>query len=109
MRMAWVDLSLMVYLVAGGAPSVLAADDSPSVGAWASYESSMRPILAARCFGCHAGRSPKAGLDLSRIAGDERVTGAFRLWEKVSRRVAAGEMPPDGEEPLTDLQRRTMV
>jgi hypothetical protein len=104
MRDRTIPLGFLVLLVTSGAPSAFAADALPSTGANTTFCSSVRPILAARCFPCHAGKTPKAGPDLSRFAGDEdEVTGAFRLWEKVIRKVDAGEMPPDGEEPMTDL------
>src|SRR5262249_46742182 len=35
--------------------------------------------------------------------------GAFRLWEKVVRKVEAGEMPPEDARPLSDLQRQTLL
>jgi hypothetical protein len=71
----------------------------------------VRQVLASRCFGCHAGKDGEAGLDLSRLVGEDgqAVLGAFRLWEKIVHRVAAGEMPPEGARPLSDDQRHTLT
>jgi hypothetical protein len=94
-----------------GAPFASRAGDAPAAAPDDPFVSVVRPILAARCFGCHAGRTPEAGLDLSRFAGKDRdeILGAFRLWEKVVRKVEAGEMPPEEAKPLTDGQRRALA
>jgi hypothetical protein len=102
---------VMVFLAAiplsGGAARALAADDSRAPDD--AFGTTVRPILAARCFGCHGGKTPEAGLDLSQNTTRDEVLGAFRLWEKVVQKVAAGEMPPEDARPLSDLQRQTLL
>jgi hypothetical protein len=94
-------LGVLACLAAGVAPVAPAAGDAADD----PFASTVRPILAARCFGCHAGKASEAGLDLARFAGKEEMLGAFRTWEKVIVKVGAGEMPPEDAKPLTDAQR----
>jgi hypothetical protein len=99
----------LAFLAGTGAPSTCAADDAASTAADVSFVSSVRPILEARCFRCHAGKAPKAELDLARFAGGDEVTSAFRLWDMVIRKVETGEMPPEGAKPMTDRDRRKLA
>jgi hypothetical protein len=88
--------------LASGTPRASSAEDD-------AFRSRVRPVLAARCFGCHSGKSPEAGLDLARIGTADEALGAFRLWEKVTLRIEAGEMPPEDAKPLSEDQRRTLI
>ncbi|HEY2154372.1 MAG TPA: DUF1592 domain-containing protein, partial [Isosphaeraceae bacterium] len=86
-----------------------AAGPSPALVAGDAFSSAVRPILAARCFGCHSGKAPEAGLDLSRFSGEAEVLAGFRVWEEVARKIEAGEMPPEEARPLTIAERRTLA
>jgi cytochrome c553 len=92
---------LAALLLIGATARARAADDV--------FATTVRPILEARCVGCHGGKTPEAGLDLARLAGRDEVLGAFRLWEKVAQKVAAGAMPPEDARPLSDSQRQTLL
>ncbi len=75
------------------------------------FETDVLPILKARCLGCHSGKQPKAGLDLSRrtaiVKGGEsgpaiRIAAAETslLWEMIS----SGKMPLKGK-PLSKKEK----
>ena len=98
-------LSLLAYLIASTTPGAWAAENALAD----PFTATVRPILAARCFACHAGKTPEAGLDLSTFTAPDAVLGAFRLWEKAIQKVEAGTMPPEDAKPLSDAQRRTLV
>jgi hypothetical protein len=98
---------LAASLVSGGAACALAADETRAPDD--AFGTTVRPILEARCCGCHGGKTPEAGVDLSQYTTPDKVLGAFRLWEKVVRKVEAGEMPPEDARPLSDLQRQTLL
>jgi hypothetical protein len=98
---------LVLFLMAaflGGSARVAPAEETED-----TFASLVRPILAARCVGCHGGKTPEAGLDLARYSGRDEVLEAFRLWEKVAQKVAAGAMPPEDARPLSDVQRQTLI
>ncbi|MEO5922322.1 MAG: DUF1592 domain-containing protein [Bryobacteraceae bacterium] len=53
-------------------------------------------FLRQNCTVCHGAVSPKAGLDLSKLAYEPANSDNFATWVKVHDRVSAGEMPPAG-------------
>ena len=108
MRRHAIILSLLAYLVTPSALCAFSAEDASTPAADDPFSSIVRPILAARCFGCHAGKNPEAGLDLTLFKTRDEVLGAFRLWEKVIAKVETRAMPPEEAKPLSDLQRRTL-
>jgi hypothetical protein len=109
MRTHATSLVFLAGLAAGVAPRASSAQDGARPASSDPFSSSVRPVLAARCFGCHAGKTPEAGLDLSRFGRKDEVLGAFRLWEKVIRKVVARAMPPEDAKPLNGGQRRTLI
>jgi len=79
------------------------------------FATDIRPVLAAKCFKCHAGNKRKAGLDVTSLAGllsggesgNVLVAGqpdASLLFEKLRD----GEMPPDGEGKLSTEEVETI-
>ena len=89
-----IALSMLITLLAGSAH----AKDKPP-----DFEKQILPILKARCTGCHSGRKPKAGLDLSSrggvLAGSTRgavvrinAAESSRLWGVL----ASNRMPLKG-------------
>lgn len=78
----------------------------------ASYEKSIRPLLARHCVSCHGEDSREARLDLrtlaGMLAGGESGPAIVRGKPSLSflvRLVDAGEMPPRGETRLSDAER----
>jgi hypothetical protein len=97
-----ISLVFLTFSLVSLTPRASSAEDD-------AFRSQVRPVLAARCFGCHSGKSPEAGLDLARIGTDAEALSAFRIWEKVILKVKAGEMPPEEAKPLSEPQRRTLI
>jgi hypothetical protein len=54
----------------------------------------VRAFVESHCVSCHGGESPKADLDLRAFEDEASVLAERASWEKVLRRVRAGEMPP---------------
>jgi hypothetical protein len=76
------------------------------------FESDVAPILAAKCGKCHSSKVQKGALDLSSIrgllAGGESGESAVAesvddslLWIMID----GGDMPPEGQPPLSDKER----
>lgn len=84
--------------------AVLAAQDSAASAAPApDYAAQIAPLLAARCGACHDADDPQGELVLTTPEGLRRggVTGKLLVpgaaqESLLMRRVAAGEMPPEG-------------
>jgi hypothetical protein len=65
------------------------------------FEKKIRPIFAAKCYACHAGKTPMAGIDFSSSAGFEAVIGG-RLMQAVGYESKI-KMPPTGKLPDNEI------
>ena len=59
--------------------------------------SDSREFLQQHCYTCHDGATAEAGLDLRELSRRSGDRSALQTWARVYDRVAAGEMPPEGE------------
>lgn len=109
-RVSMLANSALVVMIAaaGSAP----AADEPSEK---SFEKTVRPIFAARCFKCHGDDVQKAELNLSTRAGLLKggesgiiATANKRDESPLYEMVRDKHMPPKGETPLTDAEIRTI-
>jgi len=62
------------------------------------FETRVRPLLAAKCQGCHNAKTPTAGLDLSTSAGLRKLASPNRLLE-VTAYDGKTKMPPEANFP----------
>ena len=104
--------SLLVFLALGPVITLPAAD--PDRTRKVDYLRQVKPILAARCWGCHGALKQAAGLRLDasqliRKGSDDGPvlvagqTAKSRLWMKITAGDATERMPPEGD-PLTKEQ-----
>lgn len=71
------------------------------------FDKHVYPLLAKRCFSCHAGEDAEVRLDVHDEVLNVTTLGrpeASRLWELVSK----GEMPPEDEPRLTPDELKTL-
>lgn len=66
-------------------------------------------FLQKNCVGCHSGTSPKARLDLTKLAYDPANTDNIISWVKIHDRVSGGEMPPAGMPKPTAASTKQFV
>jgi len=80
----------------------------PSAALAQDFERTIRPVLTAHCYECHAGDSKKAKGDfrIDRLSPQVADDAARDGWRKVLKRIQAGEMPPKSKPrpPEMDLQ-----
>jgi mono/diheme cytochrome c family protein len=74
---------------------VLLAERSSAQSQLGSQAASSGVLVKQYCTGCHSDRLKTAGVSLERRSLDS-VRNDPELWEKVIRKVRAGEMPPAG-------------
>lgn len=92
------------------AVSSAARSDDEAVATWeAAFRKDVRPVLEARCFGCHAGEKVEGDLDLAGFAAADDLLGAARAWERVAARIRLGEMPPAGSSALSESEKATLL
>ena len=71
-------------------------DRSPSRPAQDSFKEVVMPFVQSNCAVCHNDKLKTAGFSLTQYQGSDSMLRDRDLWEKVVRRVRAGEMPPKG-------------
>lgn len=67
-----------------------------SAGSPNEFATAVRPILEESCAQCHGGLQPSAGLNVTGMTSPESLVHDRASWEKILRRLRAGEMPPAG-------------
>jgi hypothetical protein len=72
------------------------------------FVADVRPVLKAYCFECHNATKRKAGLDLEQIDTASAALDRPELWDQVSERVHAKEMPPARSKQPTERDRRVL-
>ncbi len=118
-RLPWL-LSRTIAALAIGlglTASVTADEAAPAAPQKAvSFETDVRPILAAKCVRCHGPETHKSDLNLSTSHGirqgsetgpilDENSPRESKLYEYVHQRM----MPPEGEGELSDAEIGTIT
>jgi hypothetical protein len=64
-----------------------------------AFEQTVKPFIKSNCLTCHSARRKKGDLNLEQYQSIEAVTEDADRWEEVIRKLRAGEMPPEEEEP----------
>jgi mono/diheme cytochrome c family protein len=84
--------------LATGSLSLSQSQTSPQNGSptEASFEQAVTPFVQQHCVACHNAKLQTAGLALTNYHDTNAMLRDRELWEKVVRRVRAGEMPPKG-------------
>lgn len=85
------------------------AEDGVAARLGSEFESSIRAVLEEHCVACHGAAIHEGGVDLEAIEEGATAVRKRKLWRRAAARVEAGEMPPDGEEPLAEGDRRRLV
>lgn len=88
-----VALSLRAGLEVSASEADSPSDATPSKFR-RSFPEVVTPFVQRYCLDCHGEQDPEAMLDLSRFDSPDGIAQRFETWETVSRRVEAGEMPP---------------
>ena len=60
-----------------------------------AFESSVRPIVAKYCVGCHGPAKPKGGLNLATFQDERSARKERKVWARVREYVEGGVMPPE--------------
>ena len=73
------------------------------------FTTTISPVLKSHCLNCHDTETMEADLDLSRFASLKEVRRDPRVWQKVLRMLADGEMPPKDSRPLSADQMSRFI
>ena len=59
-----------------------------------TFEQIVEPFFAKRCYSCHNSRGNSGGLNLQELNTAKSVAENRDEWERILRRISAGDMPP---------------
>jgi hypothetical protein len=95
-----------LVLVFGSAAFLFAVDSA--IAAESTFKSSVAPLVAKYCVGCHGPDMQEGDLKLDALvardpAGD--LGDDAETWSKILERLATGDMPPAGEPAPTSAER----
>ncbi len=74
------------------------------------FQQDVLPLLKSRCGSCHGPDLQEARIRLDSLSTnliDDRA--AAETWHEVLNVLQTGEMPPEGETPLTEAERQTIA
>jgi len=93
-RQKRLGLFLALFVCSGPVCGVASAQNSGADG----FDSVVKPVIKQSCSVCHNATALTAGLDLGRFLKESGVDALKEreVWEKVARKLKAGEMPPPG-------------
>lgn len=87
----------MALALCGMAAHVAAADKQER------FETAVLPFVGKYCVSCHNDKSNSGGLDLTVYKSTADFKNSRETWERIARRIAAGDMPPRrGARPPAD-------
>jgi hypothetical protein len=81
-------------VVLAGAGLLVAADTPRS--APAAFDKTVQPVLAKTCAPCHNEQLASGGLNLGPFSTPGSITEHREGWERILRKLRAGQMPPKG-------------
>ncbi|MSV34359.1 MAG: DUF1592 domain-containing protein [Bryobacterales bacterium] len=96
-------LSLAAWLCLADEPQ------SASSAANTAFTSSVQPVLAKNCTGCHNAKLKTGGLNLEAFANAAPSAQDRDTFEKVLHKLEAGEMPPKGQPRPSDAELNTVT
>ncbi|MGY6650279.1 DUF1588 domain-containing protein [Wenyingzhuangia sp. IMCC45574] len=74
-----------------------------------TFQDKIHPILDKRCFECHNENKQKGDLRLDNLSWDVTSAHGAKVWDDILYEVSERNMPPEEKEPLTDVQRETII
>ncbi len=98
--------SIMVTATTATTPQKSKATPAkPTAPAKTSFAKDILPVTSKYCLSCHQGNDSPAGLDLSKFKTEASMKADLATWERVSRAMSNGSMPPKGMPAPTKAQR----
>src|SRR6476620_16538 len=86
-----------------------AAAQAPTPVAADAFARQIQPLLKQHCLSCHGPDAQEGGVSYDDLKDDKTALRRRNLWKRAVLRVKAGEMPPEGETPLTAEEKKTLV
>lgn len=74
------------------------------------FDAEIKPLMQQLCFRCHEEGATESDRRLDTLVADvQHESFDVSTWHDALDQIKQGEMPPEKAEPLTDVQRQTLV
>lgn len=73
------------------------------------YQSHVRPLLQNRCGGCHSLDLGPDTFTSARLQQQPAAANSASAWEQAFSEIATGQMPPQGQPPLAEYDRKMLI
>jgi mono/diheme cytochrome c family protein len=74
-----------------------------------SFTKQIVPLLSRYCTSCHGGAKPRAGFALDVFKDEESARKDQNIWEAVTQRIRAHEMPPSKRPQPTEAEAKLLT
>lgn len=73
------------------------------------FAKDVKPLTQKFCAGCHSGKEPPAGVDVSKAKGDADLQNDSAHWERIVKALRSNHMPPATAPQPTREQRELLI
>lgn len=81
---------------------------TPAASKTGSFGKDILPVTNKFCISCHQGNDSPAGINLAKFKTEASVKADLATWERISRAMSSGSMPPKGMPAPTKTQRQAV-
>jgi hypothetical protein len=74
-----------------------------------AFRQNVEPLLAKFCVKCHGGDEPKGELALAGYLERASIAADRETWDKIEKRLRAGEMPPEDATQPSQAERQQII
>ncbi len=115
-RLPFFFLQLLAYPLLAAAQSAVSESKIEvreiNNSARTDFKTSIAPLLAKYCTGCHGGEKPKSDLSLefsNAQQAEQALLKNHKLLQRMAERIALGEMPPEDRPKPTAVERDLLL
>ncbi len=101
-------LFLASLVLAGVAATGQKKPVKPTSGTIPTFAKDVLPTTTKFCAGCHQGKDAPAGVNFDKFKTESNAKADLALWERASRAISTGSMPPKGMPAPSKLQRAAL-
>ena len=86
-----------------------AGSQAPQGNRKIEFAKDVKPLTQKFCSGCHSGKEPPAGVDVSKAKGDADLQKDSAHWERIVKALRSNHMPPPAAPQPTREQRELLI
>jgi len=73
------------------------------------FENTIRPLMVNYCTDCHDADVTRGDLNIDRFSNEDQVLDSLAVWQRMSKRIESGEMPPSKTKAQPTAEERRLL